>query len=264
METIVKKYVAKPRTKKSETELQQIEDSINATIDQINAVENSKDGITFENENHALDIKKKQLRMLQKRKDAIDSQDRIAGKKFRKINLDFLKRSKLQKIEGKVNGNKRKGTIKVPVFSVHRLSTYSKRYTFEASRFDVDIKGGKVTSFDLCGFHYQNPIYQRMASIYKQNMLLINWPRVAVAAISDREFRVRAKDSFSGLIPKEVKEEVIEAKDLFDDLYLIKEANWQVEMIEKDPLIIGLLDGEAYLVSHFDCTPFEHYVKSEF
>ena len=87
MEAVVKKYVAKPRRKQSKTELQKVQQSIDATSQQIDAVENDKDNITFANEAHAVELKKKQLLLLQKRKEAIENSDKVAGKKFRKINL---------------------------------------------------------------------------------------------------------------------------------------------------------------------------------
>ncbi len=267
METIVKKYVSKPKTKPSQKELEKIEESINITLEQINAVENDKDGIMFTNETRALEIKKKQLQLLQKRKEAMQNSDKVQGKKYRKINLDFFKKTKLQRIEAKRNGNRVKATIKVPMFSYHKLDTYSDRYCFQNSQFRVDIKGGQITYFDISNLNSDHIIYKKINAIYKKSNLpkqILYCGRYLVADMLEREIRINATDKFSGLIPTEVKKEIIEAKDIFDEIFLVKEAKWQLEIIEKDPLIIGLLNGEAYLISHFDCTPFEHYVKSEF
>lgn len=267
METVVKKYVAKPRRKQSETELNKIQKSIDITLQQITAVENDPDAVMFANEEHAVRIKKKQMEMLQRRKTAIESDDKVAGKKYRKINLDFFKRTKRRHVKGKVNGNKVELTIKTPLYSFHRLSRSISQNTYEFNKCEmkIDVKGGKVNYLYLSGMADDHPIGERINAIYKTTkMPPVNIIRWAYGNFMERDIRISLADRFSGLIPTDIKKECIEVYDLFDDLFLVKEANWQVELIEEDPLIIGILNGEAYLVSHFDCTPFEHYAKSEF
>jgi hypothetical protein len=265
MDTIVKKFVAKPRTKQSESELQKIQKSIDTTRQLITAVENDPDAIMFGNEASAVSLKKKQLELLQRRKTAIESDDKVAGKKYRKIDLDFFKRTKKRTVEGKLSGNRIKLTVKTPLYSFHRLSRYQEKYEFNKCEMRFDIKGGKVNYLYLSTMSDDHPIAKRIQDIYKTTkrppLNIIRW---IYGNVADRDIRISLTDKFSGLIPTDVKKECIEAHSLFDDVFLVKEANWQIELIEKDPLIIGILHGEAYLVSHFDCTPFEYYVKSEF
>lgn len=264
MEAVVKKYVVEPSKKQSKTELQKVQQSIDATLKQIDAVENDKDNITFANETHAVEIKKKQLKLLQKRKEAIENSDRIAGKKFRKINLDFLKRTKRQRVKGKLENNDIEFTIKTPLYSFHKLSAYGSEYRFEACEMRVDIKGGKITYFSMYSMRDDHPMAERMSAIYNMKAIPANIIKYGVAAFFNREISLRLRGGFSGLIPTDVKKDIIEANEIFDEVFLVKEAKWQIDIIEKDPLIIGMLDGEAYLVAHFDCTPFEYYAKSEF
>jgi hypothetical protein len=265
METVVKKYVAKPRRKQSETELNKIQKSIDITLQQITAVENDPDAIMFGNEASAVSLKKKQLEMLQRRKTAIESNDRVAGKKYRKIDLDFLKRTKKRHVVGKLSGNRVELTVKTPLYSFHRLSKYQNKYEFNKCEMRFDVKGGTIGYLYLSSISDDHPIAQRIHAIYKKTkMPPVNIIRWIYGHVADRDIRISMTDKFSGLIPTDVKKECIEAHDMFDDVFLVKEANWQIELIEKDPLIIGILNGEAYLVSHFDCTPFEYYAKSEF
>ena len=156
-------------------------------------------------------------------------------------------------------------TVKTPLYSFHRLSRYQDTYKFNKCEMRFDVMGGKAGYLYLSSILDDHPIAQRIAEIYKKTKMppanIIRW---IYGNIAGRDIRISLTDNFSGLIPTDVKKECIEAHDMFDDVFLVKEANWQIEFIEKDPLIIGILHGEAYLVSHFDCTPFEHYVKSEF
>ena len=265
METIVKKYVSKPKTGQSETELQKIQQSIDITQQLITAVENDPDAVMFGNEASAVSIKKRQLVMLEKRKSAIESDDRVAGKKYRKINLDFFKRTKRRHVVGKFRGNKVELTVKTPLYSFHRLSRYQNKYEFNKCDIKIDVKGGKANYVYMSLMADDHPIAKRINAIYKSTkMPPLNIIRWIYGNVMDHEIRIYLTDTFSGLIPADVKKECMEVYEMFDDLFLVKEANWQIELIEKDPLIIGMLHGEAYLISHFDCTPFEHYAKSEF
>lgn len=262
MEAVVKKYVA--RKKQSKIELQKAQQSIDATLEQIDAVENDKDNITFANETYAVELKKKQLKLLQKRKEAIENSNRVAGKKFRKINLNFLKRTKRQRVKGKIDNKDVEFTVRTPLYSFHKLSKHRSVYTFEACEMRVDIKGGKITYFNMYSIYNGHPMAKQISAIYNTRAIPANLIRYTIATLFDREINLKLKDTFSGLIPTDVKKDIIEANEIFDEVFLVKEAKWQVDIIEKDPLIIGMLDNEAYLVAHFDCTPFEYYAKSEF
>jgi len=264
MEDVVEKFVAKPKEKHRDEELQKIQQVIDVTLQQIYAVEHNEDNIVFANEAQAVEIKRKQLRLLQKRKEAMDTSDKVASKKLRKIDLNFLKKTKKQHVNGKLGNKLVEFTIRTPFFSFHKLSAYSSKYTFETCEIRVDFTGPKVTRLDINSLHDNHPMVEKISAIYNTEAIPANLIRYALAIVLDREVIIRLKDNFSGLIPTEVKKDIIEAEEIFDEIFLVKEANWQVDLIEKDPLIIGILDGEAYLVAHFDCTPFEHYAKSEF
>jgi len=77
---------------------------------------------------------------------------------------------------------------------------------------------------------------------------------------------------FIGYIPKNIKDEIKVAKKVFGkELYVIAEADrWKNEEIKilsskgtGDPLIIGVKGQRCFLISEFNCTPLEHYVKEE-
>lgn len=90
---------------------------------------------------------------------------------------------------------------------------------------------------------------------------------------------------FNGFIPNEKRAliqcwrncslptgEVIPA---FDSLYIIKEADkWEyvieeqeesiIQLVSRDPLVVGIKGSQAYLLDSFDVTPLEYYVGQEF
>lgn len=78
----------------------------------------------------------------------------------------------------------------------------------------------------------------------------------------------RLTAGFLGLMPVEVKKQIDEAKPFFDtELYLIKETNpdeWNASVVSIDPLVVGLFNEQAYLITRFDTTPIEEYVAREF
>jgi|SRR3989344_526002 len=74
---------------------------------------------------------------------------------------------------------------------------------------------------------------------------------------------------FNGLIPLETKQKVERSKILFgNEVYIIgeiKPEDWNVQVMPKDPLIIGIKEHDkVYLVDHFNTTPLENYVSQEF
>ncbi len=264
MECIIKKFVVRPRKKQNDKELNEVQQSIEATQQQITAVENDHRDMQFTNEKNAIKLKRTQLQLLQKRKEAIESHDRVAGKKFRKINLNFLRKTTRQRIKGRRDGQQIEATVKVPAYSCHQLKYYSSEYSFQECQLGLELTGGRFTNFNVVNTAKAHPISKQYNSIYNTKAFPLNPIRYWIAYMKDREFDISLKDQFSGLIPIEVKKEIVEAYAMFDEVFLVKEANWQIEIIEKDPLIIGFLNNEAYLISHFDCTPFELYAKSEF
>lgn len=77
---------------------------------------------------------------------------------------------------------------------------------------------------------------------------------------------------FKGNIPQEVKEEIKLARRAFGkELYIIAEANRWERGEDKilspkrtgDPLVVGVIDQQCFLVSEFNCTPLEDYGRRE-
>ncbi len=82
-------------------------------------------------------------------------------------------------------------------------------------------------------------------------------------------FEVSSK--FSGIIPPLAREEIVQHKYKFEEILVVAEAdNWTFEKTvvhlnpNPDPLIIGVKKNLAYLISQFDITKLEDYVKREF
>jgi len=64
---------------------------------------------------------------------------------------------------------------------------------------------------------------------------------------------------FVGLIPKDVKQDIQNAKETFgNEIYLVAEAKWDAKPFSvDDPLIIGVVKDSCFLISQFNTTPME-------
>jgi hypothetical protein len=81
---------------------------------------------------------------------------------------------------------------------------------------------------------------------------------------------------FNGLLPKETRKKALEAREHFDDLYLIvdQQNRWQSELLPDpaprglDPLLIGELNHSGkmkyFLIHQFNLTEAEQYLADEF
>jgi hypothetical protein len=81
------------------------------------------------------------------------------------------------------------------------------------------------------------------------------------------EYTYSYKSTFGGIIPAPVREviEREEKADRFDILGIIAECpKWQIEIAPADPLLIGVADGEAWLLAAFDTSKTEDYVVGLF
>lgn len=91
------------------------------------------------------------------------------------------------------------------------------------------------------------------------------------------EIKRKFTSNFRGLIPKQTKEKIKEAKQIFgyveertDRLYnvfLIAEVKpeaWKKKVIISDPLLVGKDNEKFFLVDKFNTTPLEDYVSREF
>jgi len=79
--------------------------------------------------------------------------------------------------------------------------------------------------------------------------------------IIERDFVCR----YTGLIPQPVKEKIQEAKEHFQEIYILTEvADWKLERPKRDPLVVGFAGDSLWLIADYDTTPTEEYVKMEF
>ncbi len=76
--------------------------------------------------------------------------------------------------------------------------------------------------------------------------------------------------TFSGFFPERTKVEIDVAKNLFgSQMYLVAPAEWTLERVEhitqvEDPLVVGVLSKQMFLIDSFDCSPLEEYVKGKY
>ncbi len=91
----------------------------------------------------------------------------------------------------------------------------------------------------------------------------------------DRVVSVTISEAFSPTaIPKRIKGLVSREMELFENVLLVKEANWRLNVrnesmpkparLTNDPLIIGRKKDKFFLLHSFDTTKIEHYVSKEF
>lgn len=63
--------------------------------------------------------------------------------------------------------------------------------------------------------------------------------------------------SFKGLIPLETKEKIKKYKDLFEEIFIIAEPEWESASTDEDPLIVGWDGFNLWLVDKFDVSSIE-------
>ena len=261
MEQIVKKYTQIPNDNVDvdlKNKMQQLQTNIDIIFQQIRAVE-EKGNITFSNEKEAINLYKKQLSELDQKKYILQQREKISKKKFKKINIDFMTMTKKREITVERNEKNVVIPLKTPMFSFHQYYHSEEKETFKKCNFRLDLCGKLVTNIKFNFYMTESPLTTKVKETYKN----ANFIKRIIAPFNS-ETSIELEDNFLGLIPAEIKKECREAESMFDSIYLVKEANWQIKEVQKDPLIIGFIENEAYLISQFDCTPIEHYAKSEF
>jgi hypothetical protein len=88
---------------------------------------------------------------------------------------------------------------------------------------------------------------------------------------------VRARADFAGVIPEAVREIIREAKPSFEQILLVAETNnWSISSeayvqpqpamipVGEDPLVVGRRDRSFWLITAFDTTPAEDFVRREY
>ena len=122
---------------------------------------------------------------------------------------------------------------------------------------------GAAVPYVLVGGWALGAFFSYVLSLFVLNQIC-PWRKLAITA------------EFNGILPKEVRERAREAKDQFDNLYLIvdQQHRWKSALLPDpgprilDPLLIGeLKQGRGrkyYLIHQFDLTEAEQYLADEF
>jgi hypothetical protein len=176
---------------------------------------------------------------------------------YQKIDLSFL--SMRRPVKGKL-------TSFHPVFSAHKYTGSG----FIECVIEVDSYGVDVSNENFV------PSVAVMKHLFKvfipdldEKDIVAGYGRINYRNRDNSRKSIEIETSFKGIIPATTKEKIKKAEETFSDknhgIFLIKECPvWQESEITKDPLIIGVIGDQAYLIDKFDCTALEDYVKAEF
>lgn len=106
---------------------------------------------------------------------------------------------------------------------------------------------------------------QEMMDCYKDVLGKLS----ALAKQTKKTARLRAQ--FGMLIPQVVKEEIIRVRGEFKEIFIVAEApRWDLKLTaipkprNKDPLVVGYDGVNYWLITAFEPTPLEEYIKEEF
>lgn len=105
----------------------------------------------------------------------------------------------------------------------------------------------------------------RTAIAKKMNLEITNNGDIREGLPIEKNRRRKYSATFHGIIPQATKVKIKEAEPLFDEIAIVaEEHNWAMEEIKTDPLVIGRIGGNAFLIDHFETTKAEDYVLAEF
>ncbi len=205
----------------------------------------------------------------------------LVSREYAPIDVSFLGTSSTLKLNrGKLPINYE---IKVPRFSVYPFygnNTFSTEilagwfYSYVDTRMDIKLPRviieSLLKSFEFSDFPTSEPkIIQFFRGSNKVEYRFNKVPRLIKYKYHGRH---TLKSQFNGLIPEETKRSVKEATKYFPEnkIMLVAETkpeNWNIEFrhITKDPVVIGVSKyGGCFLIDHFDTTPLEDLVRSNF
>ena len=79
---------------------------------------------------------------------------------------------------------------------------------------------------------------------------------------------MRLRTSFEGLIPADVKQQIVETRPHFKQLFVVAEAGkWDLQksapIRRADPLLVGWDAYRLWILASFDTTPIEKYIESQ-
>jgi hypothetical protein len=177
---------------------------------------------------------------------------------YQKIDLSFL--SMKRPVKGRLAYH--------PAFSVHKYTGNGfLNCTIEVDNYGIDVSNEN--------FVPSMAVMRHLLKVFIPNLderkLNAGYQRINYRHRDDSRNRsVEIDCAFKGIVPSTTKEKIKKAaEETFSDknhgIFLIKECHdWQEKEITKDPLIVGVIGDQAYLIDCFDCTPLESYVTSEF
>ncbi len=214
--------------------------------------------------------------------------------KYPEIDLSFLTKSYDKKVgERKIIGffdsKKEDVCIKIPAFSVYPFYGEDNKFSIDYQLGYWDETISHKTKFALI-INFSNPTPRKIQdflikSMTKEfNIFATNYYLHIGGRVNEHWLYLKEKSDFpqnlrysnginktltsqfNGIIPQKVKEKVEKSKEYFrkDDIFMIAETKpeeWNVEELKRDPLVIGMKDEKAYIISHFNCTPLENLVK---
>lgn len=202
----------------------------------------------------------KQNSKMQLRKTEMAKQMEANKAGYSKIDLSFLSMKRPSK-----------GIFSyLPAFSIHRYTGNDFiGCEFEVSRYGLCIENGNFPIGKIAIKHFLTPFIGKV----DMDKISISYNASSLTYELDKRVSDRNKTIstfFKGLIPATTKQKVKDAEPIFSGcisarLFLIKECpSWTEREVTKDPLIVGVIGVQAYLIDAFDCTDLEEYVKKEF
>lgn len=243
---------------------------------------------SFENESVLFRHKKEILEEENKNLKIRKKQDEFE-KIYPKIDLSFLSMKQENKDEKSritrfVSSSKE--IVRLPVvprFSIHQLekNNISNKFYFRDCIITVR---SLINSSDHCAISQvslninNNFIFKNIVKVFVSGKIEkgMNPPyrdesewRVYMRSIkgcgSWYDTDIQFAHKFIGLMPTKTKEKIKEVEKDFSKIYLIKECeSWTSTVVTRDPIIVGMVGEQAYLIDHFDCTDMEKYVKDQF
>jgi hypothetical protein len=219
------------------------------------------------------DVLKGQIEALQGKQVQLvqDKQHIELLKDYKEISLGFLKMGKPGPKTIQLRGEPIKTVV--PLFSIHHIKMnreveWGETASDKIVKYNLSVGVAWVEIFirdstrKIEGYA-TNPNPKILSQPYSE--FLVKEQNLGNRSHSKYEIR----DEFKGIIPEETKDKIKEAHEKcengeLDNIWLIKEAEWNLSKVTEDPLIIGILGNRAYLIDHFDCTDIEKWVKAEF
>lgn len=270
------------------------EEKIEANINAIKFLEREMSETTFKNELAVFEFEINRINK-ENEKLGFKTEQRKLEKKYPKIDLSFLSKKQENKDEEtrmtSFSSSDKKNINQVPyvpIFSFHRLEKNRDEFSFNECVIDLRCLKNVSNKHDLDRISLQDgsfEILRNIAKVFTDRLIKeeecrrlsgssFQWS-TTVSSRNGRQWFVddiRFRHDFKGLMPKVTKEKITDAMGDFlcpetgrHNIFLIKECqDWTAEVITRDPLVVGILGDQAYLIDHFDCTDMEAYVRKEF